>query len=537
MTVVDYNRSLKGRLTVIKIFSQIITNENISLALQKIKRNRGANTPGIDKQTFKTLSLKYGNSLIEHIRNLILDYKPKPTLRKYIPKVNGKMRPLGIPCIEDRIVQQCILQVIEPICESRFHKHSYGFRPNRSAENAIARLSNLTGGKGQLRYAVTMDIEGFFDNVNHTKLLKQLWHIGIQDRTIIKLISKILKAGVYECGKIVRTNSGTPQGGVLSPLLANVVLNELDWFVSKQWETPNLNHSRSKNVTSARRSLKHTKRIEQWIVRYADDFVILCRTKFGARKVYEHTKKFIENRLYLKINQDKSSIVNLAKHSINFLGFSYKLVKQVKKYVGVSHISEKALKSIRAKTKKAIKSLYKNKNEHQAVKYNSVIRGIINYYSIASMVNKDLSNIYKSMIVGLKKLTRGSKPRYDKTSSYRKLYPGLNYRVYWVGNVCLYPLTTKFRIPKNFSYEKINDIIAKNISILFNEICDEWSYLRYLVYKRDKGICKYTNKEVMLDDFDVHHVVPRHLGGEDVLNNLVTISRGYHQSHYKDLHC
>ena len=138
---------------------------------------------------------KYGNKFIDHIRDLILDYKPKPTVRKYIPKTNGKLRPLGIPCIEDRIVQQCILQVIEPICEAKFHKHSYGFRPNRGTEHAIARLSNLTGGKCQLKYAVVMDIERFFDNVNHTKLLKQLWHIGIQDRTIIKLISKILKAG------------------------------------------------------------------------------------------------------------------------------------------------------------------------------------------------------------------------------------------------------------------------------------------------------------------------------------------------------
>lgn len=538
--IIDSRRlqsKLRKELTVIKIFSQIITNENISLALQKIKRNRGANTPGIDKQTFKMLEEKYKEDLVGHIRDLILDYKPKPTVRRYIPKASGKLRPLGIPCIEDRIVQQCILQIIEPICERKFHKHSYGFRPNRSAENAIARMSNLTGGKGQLKYAVIMDIESFFDNVNHTKLLKQIWHIGIQDRTILKLINKILKSGVYDNGKILKTDKGTPQGGVLSPILANIVLNDLDWFISKQWETPNLNHTKSSNVRSVRIAMKKTKRIEQWIVRYADDFIILCRTRNGANKVYEHTKKYIENRLMLKVNDSKSSVVNLSKHCINFLGFTYKLEKQRKKYVGTSHISKKAISNIRVKVKKALKCLSKHKSEHQAVKYNSVIRGILNYYCIASMVNKDLSNIYKSMLVGLKRLTRGSKPRYDKTSSYKKLYPNLSYRVYWIGNVCLYPLTTTFKVPKNFSYEKLSDIVSKNIAVLFSEICDEWSYLRYLVYKRDKGICKYTNKEVMLDDFDVHHIIPRHAGGEDVMNNLTTISREYHQSHYKDLHC
>ena len=121
--IIDSRRlqsKLRKELTVIKIFSQIITNENISLALQKIKRNRGANTPGIDKQTFKMLEEKYKEDLVGHIRDIILDYKPKPTVRRYIPKASGKLRPLGIPCIEDRIVQQCILQIIEPICERKF---------------------------------------------------------------------------------------------------------------------------------------------------------------------------------------------------------------------------------------------------------------------------------------------------------------------------------------------------------------------------------------------------------------------------------
>ena len=150
-----------------------------------------------------------------------------------IPKADGvSFRPLGIPTIKDRIVQQCVRQVLEPICERKFHKHSYGFRPNCNAKQAIARSYRLIQ-LGNYHQVISFDIKSFFDKINHDLLLRQCWNIGIKDKRIIKLIKLMLQAGFVENGQFIRTDEGTPQGGIISPLLANICLNSLDWFVSK----------------------------------------------------------------------------------------------------------------------------------------------------------------------------------------------------------------------------------------------------------------------------------------------------------------
>jgi len=210
-----YNQSCSNKK--FRNLMQYITSENnILLAYRNIKKNKGSATVGtdnIDISYFKDMETK---EFLECIQSKLDNYMPKSVRRVEIPKHKGSVetRPLGIPCIEDRIIQQCIKQVLEPICEAKFHKHSYGFRPNRSTEHAIARCMSLIN-KAHFHYVIDLDVKGFFDNVNHNKLKKQMWSLGIQDKSLISVIGKILKSEIQGIGIPTK---GTPQGGLCEAL-------------------------------------------------------------------------------------------------------------------------------------------------------------------------------------------------------------------------------------------------------------------------------------------------------------------------------
>lgn len=219
-----YEKSTEG-FRFNNLMQYVTSRNNILLAYRDIKNNKGSTTCGTDKLDISFFKDMKTEKFVKRIQNKLANYTPKSVRRVEIPKPNGKTRPLGIPCIEDRIIQQCIKQILEPICEAKFYKHSYGFRPNRSTEHAIARSMHLMN-NAHLHYVVDIDIEGFFDNVNHSKLKKQIWNLGIQDKNLISIIGKILKSEIQGIGI---PNKGTPQGGIISPLLSNIALNELDW--------------------------------------------------------------------------------------------------------------------------------------------------------------------------------------------------------------------------------------------------------------------------------------------------------------------
>lgn len=311
-----YAKSAAGEAFT-NLMDLILSRDNILLAYRNIKANSGSNTPGTDNLTIKDIGKLTSEDVVEKVRSIVngkWGYRPKPVRRKEIPKPNGSMRPLGIPCIWDRLVQQCIKQVMEPICEAKFSDNSYGFRPMRSVENAIQatyrrlQISNL-------HYVIEFDIKGFFDEVDHSKLIKQIWAMGIRDKHLIHVLKQVLKAPIrMPDGNTMLPSKGTPQGGIISPLLANIVLNELDRWVESQWENNPIidKYAQGRNKagtpikSSGYQAMRNTKLKEMYIVRYADDFRIFCRTKTDAEKTLIAVTQWLQKRLRLQVSPEKN---------------------------------------------------------------------------------------------------------------------------------------------------------------------------------------------------------------------------------------
>lgn len=521
----------------------ITSRQNILLAYRSIKRNKGSKTKGTNPHTIFDVGNTETDKLVKYVEGRLRDYQPHMVRRKEIEKPNGGIRPLGIPTIEDRLIQQCIKQVMEPICEAKFHPDSYGFRPNRSAHHAIARTEYLIQHAG-LHYVIDVDIKGFFDNVNHGKLLKQTWAMGIQDKNLLCVLSKLLKAEIKGIG---RPDKGTPQGGIISPLLSNIVLNELDWWVSDQWQTF---ETTVKDYGQNRyRALKKTNLKEVWIVRYADDFKILCRTRDCANRMFGAVQQWLKERLSLDISLEKSKIVNLRKQYSEFLGFKIKAVEKAGKHVTIAHITNKAKKRVIKQILEKADALVEKPTTTMANRFNSTILGMHNYYKIASCVALDFANIDFLVRRGLhNRLHFVTRKTGDKSKVYQKYYGGYNPKPMYVANVALFPIYgVKFSIPRKFT-QTICNFTPKGRSLIHDALSStNPNILRYIMenpsrsqstefndnrislYVGQNGKCAITGKALEIGNMEVHHKIPRTAGGTDAYANLVWLSVFVHQ--------
>lgn len=333
-----------------KLIEKILDKQNIMMAVDRVKKNKGAS--GIDNMSYKEID-SYFKENYQEIVNSILDrkYKPLPVRRVYIPKSNGKLRPLGIPTVIDRVIQQAIAQILVPIYEPIFSEFSFGFRPNRDCHKAVAKsLEYINDG---YEYVIDFDIKKYFDKVNHDKLISILRE-NVFDSDTLHLIRLFLKAGIMEKGLISPSEEGVPQGGPLSPILSNIYLDKLD----KELEN---------------RGLK--------FVRYADDFDIFVKSKKSAKRVKESVTSWLGRKLFLEVSEEKTTISK--PNGSEFLGFTYW------KNNGFWRVTP--LKSRKQRFKDKIKEVTIRKKAvartlgETFTKINQIIVGWINYYKIGDM--------------------------------------------------------------------------------------------------------------------------------------------------------
>ena len=325
---------------------EVVSRENMQQAWQQVKANKGA--PGIDDMTITDYP-EFARANWAGIKASLLDgtYTPSPVKRVEIPKDSGGTRPLGIPTVSDRVIQQAIAQVLVPIFDPYFSESSFGFRPGRSAHQAVRKVVDLIG-KGY-RYAVDIDLAKFFDTVDHDVLMHRISR-RVADKGILKLIGKYLRAGVVVNGRLSKTSKGVPQGGPLSPLLSNILLDDLDKELEKRGHP---------------------------FCRYADDLILLVKSKRSGERVMESISRFLGKKLKVQVNRDKSRVVKAEKST--FLGFTFTGKRLT--------VSEKSLTKCKNELRRLTWRSWGVAMEYRYRKIRTYVQGWMNYFGIGMRYN------------------------------------------------------------------------------------------------------------------------------------------------------
>ena len=363
-----FQAEAEGDKRQVKRLSRLLLHDKRAklLSIREVtQKNGGKSTPGIDGKVYLTDGerMKLFYELCEE--NIML-HKVKPVRRVYIPKKNGKMRPLGIPTIKDRIYQNICKLALEPIWENRFESTTYGFRPLRSQKDAIAKIyDNIKYNKRQ--YIFEGDFEACFDNLNHDYIMEQIGNFPLKH-----IIHDWLKAGYIHSDNFYVTESGTPQGGIISPLLANIALHGME-------DALNIKYERKKRSDG---SYTFVNKSKYTLIKYADDFVVLCKTKSDALKVYELLEPYLEQR-GLTLSKEKTKITHLSK-GFDFLGVNFKSHKTLKGYYVMSCPSKDSIKSYMSKARDIFFRALNGDLEDFIISLNNLTRGTANYWAMTS---------------------------------------------------------------------------------------------------------------------------------------------------------
>jgi len=577
----------EGKQPKFKDLLEIAKSEiTIITAIHNIKSNQGSKTAGTDGVITPDILEQQYPEVILMVQNALDNYNPYLLKRVWIPKPGkAEKRPLGIPAIVDRIIQEILRIIIEPVMEAQFFKHSYGFRPMRDAHMALERTTKICHQTGY-HWIIEGDIKGCFDNINHTKLIKQLWHMGIHDRRILMIIKKMLKAGVLD--ELATTTRGTPQGGIISPLLANIYLHKLDKWIVREWEEKKIEYEKTEKDKKTKEKKKtkhkyknHHKEIDAlkktnlkpaYLIRYADDWILITNTKSNAEKWKKRIEKYLDTNLKLTLSPDKTFITNVREKPIHFLGFRYKQIpgKSRTGWITCTRPDDKRLKAKVDELRKHIRQIRRYNGKqliHQINVVNSKIIGIGNYYEPATMVNVELNKYayslgytaYKSLKGKGGKFTPANKVNnlINRHKEYTTDIPAIQLEGITVGvtnlgftewdkaylkNPIETPYTPEGRIAY---YKRTSKTQAKarddiTLSLTTSELISKgmtqplynFEYLmnRAYAFNRDKGKCRICGESIAGHELETHHIDPN-LPIEKVnkVPNLASTHRNCHK--------
>ena len=498
------------------------------------QRNQGKYTAGIDGIAIpKDQNRNVQNQMrLKLLDKIDIGKRPDPIRRVYIPKPNGKQRPLGIPTLQDRIIQEILRIALEPIVEYHFSDNSFGFRPKRSCQDAMSMLQKFLAKSDRKKYLIEGDIKGCFDNINHNHILSTLedW---LTPKWTIQIIERILKSGIFHNGEIYDSETGTPQGGVISPLLANVALTSLDNFCFQNYGR----YNRLKKGTTKTNP----------IVRYADDFVIVCKSEIEANKIKSEIADHLSNQIGLTLSEEKTKITHITK-GFDFLGFNFKKYREYnsdKTKLLIKPQKEKVLNLLKS-CKEVLDNNKSAKQSNMIFMLNQKLIGWGMYYR--HVVSKDtFSKVDHQIWWETFRWAKRRHPNKSKSWIVNKYFSGQEGSTYFTckeSNLKVFRLTSipierfvkvksNVRVydkdPNTIEYWKKREYINA-----YNQI---HSVRMQELYERQRGTCPYckgqmTQRQISKTELHVHHMKPRSLGGNQDYSNL----RLLHNECHRELH-
>jgi RNA-directed DNA polymerase len=499
-----------GSIRFCDLYGLLYNPDWLTTAYRHVKQNAGSKTAGCDGISMRDFDENFEGNFRELRESLKAGtFEPLPVRRRTITETrNGrvKQRPLGIPSIRDRIVQEALRMILEPIFEAEFSRNSYGFRPNRCTKDAVAYIGLRLTKSSTYGWIIEGDIQSFFDTIDHPKLMKLLGR-RIKDKRILTLIWKFLRAGVMERGNLRNTMLGTPQGGIVSPLLANIYLHELDKYMERLTDLP----------SKQRKQRKRRGQANFLYTRYADDFVVLCDgTKEQAEEMRQELKKFLTTELKLTLSMEKTKITHVGE-GFRFLGFWIERnVGRNGKLAPRIRIPEEAMERFRDKYTRALgKTSHEDSINLKTTALNRIIQGWCQYYQTTSspsfMFKKTSYEIYWLMVHWLGRKYQMSTPKVMR--NYKKG------NTFGTENITL-RMPIEYKTKRYQAKTITNPFIQLNTAITrenWDDLLEEWGGtetrkgnldLKEWVFQRDKGICGICGKPVERWEAELDHKTP-----------------------------